>query len=168
MIGDVSLTLIHSLPATGVTLLGYGTDGGLRELVARGDDSGTILLSTDWNWDELESIGLVVANATETATLTYQYRVDSETVPDVPTLLANAPNPFNPSTSIRFTLPERQRITLDVFDALGRRVATLLDEERNAGRYAIPFDANGLATGVYIYRLVTPDKMLTGKMLLLR
>jgi hypothetical protein len=168
MIGEVSLTLIHSLPATGVALLGYGTDGTLRELIVRGNESGTILVSTDWNWDDLTSLGLVVANANETATLTYQYRVDSETVPEVPTLLANAPNPFNPSTSIRFTLPERQRITLDVFDALGRRVATLLDEERNAGRYAIPFDANGLATGVYIYRLVTPDKMLTGKMLLLR
>jgi hypothetical protein len=168
MIGEVSLTLIHSLPATGVALLGYGTDGTLRELIVRGNESGTILVSTDWNWDDLTSLGLVVANANETATLTYQYRVDSETVPEVPTLLANAPNPFNPSTSIRFTLPERQRITLDVLDALGRRVATLLDEERNAGRYAIPFDANGLATGVYIYRLVTPDKMLTGKMLLLR
>jgi hypothetical protein len=168
MIGTVSISIIHSLPTTGVVLLGYGTDGSLRERIAKGDESGTILLSTDWNWDELSTLGLVIANANETATLTYQYRVDSETVPEVPTLLANAPNPFNPTTAIRFTLPARQRITLDVFDALGRRVAVLADEERNAGRYAIPFEAKGLATGVYIYRLVTPDKVLTGKMLLLR
>lgn len=168
VIGTVELTLIHSLPATGVALLAYGTDGSIRERVVKGDDSGTILVSTDWRWDDISKLGLLVANANETAVLTYQYRIDSETVPEVPTLLANAPNPFNPSTAIRFTLPERQRVTLDVFDALGRRVAVLLDEERNAGRYSIPFDAAGLATGVYIYRLVTPERMLTGKMLLLR
>ena len=166
--GTISATVIHSLPATGVALLAFGNDGSLRERIAKGDDSGTILISTDWDWDEIAFLGLVVANANETSTLTFQYRIDSETVPEIPTLSQNAPNPFNPSTAVRFTLPERQKITVDVFDALGRRVAVLIDEERNAGRYAIPFDATGLATGVYIYRLVTPDKVLTGKMLLIR
>jgi hypothetical protein len=167
-IGTISVTVIHSLPGTGVTLLAFGVDGSIRERIAKGDEMGTILLSTDWDWDEIAFLGLVVANANEFNTLSYQYRIDSETVPDVPTLLANAPNPFNPATSIRFTLPERQRITVDVYDALGRRVAVLLDEERNAGRYSIPFQASGLASGVYVYRLVTPDQVLTGKMLLLR
>lgn len=168
MFGTISATVVHSLPATGVALLGYGTDGSIREHIAKGDDTGTILISTNWNWDDIAFLGLVVANANENLSLVYQYRIDSETVPEIPTLSQNAPNPFNPNTTIRFTIPERQRVTLEVFDLLGRRVATLIDEERNAGRYSVPFDASSLASGVYLYRLVANKKVLTGKMTLIK
>lgn len=68
-------------------------------------------------------------------------------------LFQNHPNPFNPATLIRFSLPERAHVTLRVYDLLGREVATLVDGENPAGIYSANFDARGLASGLYIYRL---------------
>jgi hypothetical protein len=63
------------------------------------------------------------------------------------------PNPFNPTTMIRYGLPQRAVVSLRVFDALGREVRVLVDEERSAGVHEVRFDAVGLASGMYIYRL---------------
>ena len=70
-------------------------------------------------------------------------------------LQQNYPNPFNPTTTIAFTLPagSRQAVSLRVFDILGRLVATLVEEERSGGSYAVTFDAAGLPSGTYYYRL---------------
>jgi hypothetical protein len=65
----------------------------------------------------------------------------------------NYPNPFNPSTSIRFQVPEPGRVSLKVYSLLGQEVATLVDDVRSAGTYLATFDARGLASGVYFYRL---------------
>ena len=65
----------------------------------------------------------------------------------------NYPNPFNPSTTIRFSIPHREHVTLKVFDVLGREAATLVDEELNPGEHSLVFDAKGLPSGVYFYRL---------------
>ncbi|MFA5772991.1 MAG: T9SS type A sorting domain-containing protein, partial [Thermoplasmata archaeon] len=68
--------------------------------------------------------------------------------------LENAyPNPFNPSTTILFTIPHREYVTLKVFDMLGREVAALVDGELNPGEHSVVFDAKDLASGVYFYRL---------------
>ena len=73
-------------------------------------------------------------------------------------LKANYPNPFNPTTTIAFDLPEASQVTLEVYDMMGRRVATLVDGNMAAGRYQATWNAhadNGaaVASGVYIYRL---------------
>jgi tetratricopeptide (TPR) repeat protein len=68
-------------------------------------------------------------------------------------VLENYPNPFNPTTQIRFTLPEQSQVSLVVYDMLGREVVRLVDEVLPAGEQTVRFDASNLANGVYIYRI---------------
>ncbi|MGH2567297.1 MAG: glycosyl hydrolase family 18 protein [Bacteroidota bacterium] len=76
-----------------------------------------------------------------------------ETVPTAFRLEQNFPNPFNPSTTIRYELPHRAHVMLEVFDAAGKRVATLVEREQPAGYYDVVFQNPGLPSGVYFYRL---------------
>ena len=82
----------------------------------------------------------------------------------------NYPNPFNPTTSIQFSLPASESVTLRVFDAMGRTVATLLDRKPHmAGKYTVQFNAEGLASGIYFYRLETGSSVLmTRRMVLIK
>ncbi len=83
-------------------------------------------------------------------------------------LLPNYPNPFNPTTNIRFKLPRSMNLQLSVYDVLGRRVAILVDGKRRAGTHTIQFNASGLSSGVYIYRLKTEGFAKSRKMLLVK
>lgn len=83
-------------------------------------------------------------------------------------LFDNYPNPFNPVTSILYRVNERTDVRIDVFDILGRKVATLVDEQKDAGYYRIQFDGKNLASGVYIYRLITNNYSASKKMLLIK
>ena len=83
-------------------------------------------------------------------------------------LFQNYPNPFNPSTKISWHSPVGSWQTIKVFDVLGREVATLVDEFRNAGSYEVEFDAAGLASGIYYYQLKSSDFIETKKMILIR
>ncbi len=80
----------------------------------------------------------------------------------------NFPNPFNPTTTIRFTIPERSHISLAVYDLPGRRIATLIDGLMEPGDHSSLFDASSLAGGVYFYRLRTNDRALTRRFVLLK
>lgn len=85
-----------------------------------------------------------------------------------PILQQNFPNPFNPSTKIEYFLPSRCRVTLKVFDLLGQEIAILVDAVEPPGYRLLTFDANGLGSGVYYYRLQAGDYVATKKFLLLR
>ena len=89
-------------------------------------------------------------------------------IPQAYSLEPNYPNPFNPQTTIRVGLPEAARVRLDVFDVLGRRVATLLDEQRPAGWHTVVFEARALPSGVYFSRVEAGAFRQVGRMLLLR
>ena len=78
-------------------------------------------------------------------------------VPRTVALHQNYPNPFNPSTTITFELPQSLMVRLCVYDILGREVTVLVDEKRNAGVHEVTFDASGLPSGVYPYRLQAGD-----------
>jgi hypothetical protein len=80
----------------------------------------------------------------------------------------NYPNPFNPSTTIRYGLPGRSHVTISVFNTLGQQVAILQDGEQEAGYHEVTFDAGGLASGAYLYRLQAGDVVLSKKLILLR
>jgi hypothetical protein len=89
-------------------------------------------------------------------------------LPLAPALLQNYPNPFNPSTTIRYALPVRSRVTLTVFTTLGEVVATLVAGDKEAGDHVAVFDASGLSSGVYLYRLRTDGFVETRKLVVLR
>ena len=83
-------------------------------------------------------------------------------------LFQNYPNPFNPSTTINFAIPTTGLVTLKIYDVVGKEVATLVNEVRNAGNHSIKYNASGLSSGVYFYRLQTGDFVDTKKMFLLK
>ncbi len=92
----------------------------------------------------------------------YQY-------PELRFMLHNAyPNPFNPSVVIRFDLAERTQVTLSVLSPLGETIEVLAEGDFERGEYVHKFEPKNLAGGVYFYRLKTPEKTLTGKMLYLK
>ena len=80
---------------------------------------------------------------------------ESEAVPSSFALEGNYPNPFNPTTTIPFALPEASQVTLAVYDLLGRRVAVLVEREMAAGRHEAVFEAGHLSSGVYLVRMQT-------------
>ncbi len=93
---------------------------------------------------------------------------EENTIPTAFSLEQNYPNPFNPETIIEFSLPAQRDVTLKIYNTLGEEVKTLINENLKPGRYAIPFNASGLASGVYIYRLNAGDFVSTKKSLLLK
>ncbi len=88
--------------------------------------------------------------------------------PDNFQLEQNYPNPFNPTTIIRYSIPESSFATIKVYDMLGNEVETLVNEEHPAGNYEVDFNAEGLSSGLYFYKLQTDNFVGTKKMLLLK
>lgn len=80
----------------------------------------------------------------------------------------NFPNPFRSQTILPLTLPARMMVEIKVYNAIGVPVRTVVQEEMNEGYYEIPFSSNGLASGVYFYRLITEDGIKTRKMVLVK
>jgi photosystem II stability/assembly factor-like uncharacterized protein len=112
-------------------------------------DSGTILRTTNGGVTSIER--------------GYQY-----VVPKHYQLSQNYPNPFNPSTTISYQLRTQSRVTLKVFDVLGREIAPLANELNPPGRYTVRWDASGVPSGVYFYRLQAGSFVNTKKLILLK
>ena len=84
------------------------------------------------------------------------------------TLSQNFPNPFNPSTIIKFELPSAGLVQLKVYDILGKEVAELLNEYKPAGIHKVQFNGDRLSSGIYFYKIQTQDYPQTKKMILLK
>jgi hypothetical protein len=93
---------------------------------------------------------------------------ENATTPSAFVLSQNYPNPFNPTTKIAYAVPTATKVRLQVFDVLGRKVATLVDETKQAGEYSVEFDASRLVSGVYMYQMTTPKTSITKKMVLIK
>ena len=89
-------------------------------------------------------------------------------IPETFSLSQNYPNPFNPTTTIEYQIPSQSYVTLKVFDLLGRELATLVNEKKDAGYYAVRFVATELASGVYLYRIQAGSYVQTRKLILVR
>jgi hypothetical protein len=93
---------------------------------------------------------------------------DAGTLPEAYALEQNYPNPFNPSTTISYSLPHASNVSLKVFDILGQEVATLVNGDITAGKHEVQFDAKGLASGTYLYRLTSGDFTQVKKMMVVK
>ncbi|MFA5838926.1 MAG: T9SS type A sorting domain-containing protein [Candidatus Paceibacterota bacterium] len=93
--------------------------------------------------------------------------VDDNSLP-MKYLLSNYPNPFNPTTTIKYDLPEASNVKINVYNTLGQNISTLVNEYKNIGQYEIDFNAVGLPSGIYFYTLETKNKILRQKMMFLK
>ena len=105
-------------------------------------------------------------------TFEYSDAVEIEVLPTKYELLQNYPNPFNPETNIKFSLPENAKIAINIYNILGEKVTTLLNEELNAGFHQVNFNTNSagysLASGMYIYTIETKNFSQVKKMILMK
>jgi Secretion system C-terminal sorting domain len=101
----------------------------------------------------------------------YEYSQEVEVKLDVPaefSLKQNFPNPFNPTTKIIYSIPQKANVQIIIYNALGMEVTTLLNEFRQAGMHQVEFDANNLSSGIYFYKVVSGNYSEIKKMILLR
>ena len=89
-------------------------------------------------------------------------------IPGDYSLKQNYPNPFNPETVIGYSLPAAGKVTLKIYDILGKEVAELVNEEKPAGQYEVKFNASKLTSGVYLYTLKAGNYTETKKMVLIK
>jgi hypothetical protein len=94
--------------------------------------------------------------------------VKEKEIPTVFSLSQNYPNPFNPSTTFHYGLPHTSFVTLIIYNTLGQQVAQLVNEQQQAGFHDVMFRGDGLASGMYLYRLQAGDFVASKKLLLLK
>jgi photosystem II stability/assembly factor-like uncharacterized protein len=175
--GVISTLFMSYIPGTiGSFMIAAGTTHGPFTGSAYTDDNGAtwtivdqalhgkaafVSPSVGWSWGGADTIykwtGLRVSVIEESSQLPNHFE-----------LRQNYPNPFNPSTTIGFQITDFGQVILKVFDALGREVRTLVSEELKAGSYDKTFDATGLSSGVYYYRLQSAGQVSSKRLLLLR
>ncbi|MFO7446006.1 MAG: discoidin domain-containing protein [Ignavibacteriaceae bacterium] len=119
-----------------------------------------IAIDGEWNWMSFDYIAIPGAAVVSVG--------EAEEVPESYFLYQNYPNPFNPSTVIRYSLPEQVHVSLKIFDILGNEIKTLVNNNQGTGNYEVIFDASGVSSGVYFYRLQAGDYIQNLKMLLLK
>ena len=93
---------------------------------------------------------------------------DEHVIADQVVLYPNYPNPFNPKTTIRFSLAEDQFVSLGIYNLRGQMVETLVNDRLSAGIHSLDWHAGKVASGIYLYQLQSGDKILTQKMILMK
>jgi hypothetical protein len=89
-------------------------------------------------------------------------------LPSEYSLEQNYPNPFNPSTTIQFSIPEQSFVTLEIFNALGEKITTLVSKELNAGNHEYDWVVENMPSGIYFYELQSGSFIETKKMILIK
>jgi hypothetical protein len=178
---DGYYAFVVSVDSTGALVAGFSTLAGLnyawRGVYATRNNG------ANWTYLGLDSISVrgLVSYGDTTYAYTYAdgfYKLRSQSsgvssvhetaVPLAFELDQNYPNPFNPTTLIRFSVPQRNRYSLKIFDVLGREITQLLDGELEAGVHEVRFDASRYSSGVYFYQLQAGAAVLTRKLVLLK
>ena len=168
-----SVRYLMSTEPANDTLLTASADGsifnmnaGLHTLASK--DSADIYFGMGVGASVAEALALMDSAQVKYSKILTAVEKTSASVPSQFVLEQNYPNPFNPSTQIRFMLSARSSVTLTVYDALGRNIRTLVNQQLDAGEYASTFDATGLSSGVYYYVLRAGSLVETRRMVLIR
>jgi len=149
--GTVSFQFTYTAPSTA------GTDSLFATGLATNSDASTS--GDDWNWAPEKKI--IVRNSVGIQNI-------SSEVPASFKLEQNFPNPFNPSTSIKFSVPSSSQVKLIVMDITGKVIDNLVDENLVAGNYEYKWNASGIASGIYFYKIISKDFSDTKKMMLVK
>jgi photosystem II stability/assembly factor-like uncharacterized protein len=121
----------------------------------------------DMNTGYLCGSGGILLKTTDGGSILHVHRISAE-VPDVLFLSQNYPNPFNPATVIKYQVASYKLVKLTIYDALGREVATLVNQVMQPGSYSVDWDASNYPSGVYFYKLEAGDYTQTKKMVLIK
>lgn len=159
-------------------------NGKLRGSVTlnQNNKSGTWRLIGNWSFEVGDTLSVTIRNIESQTSnrvlradaIRLQYRSDSisgtepTNKPQTFSLAQNYPNPFNPTTTIQYALPRKMSVSLIVYNILGGKVATLVDEIKTSGSHRVTFDASSLASGVYYYRIKAGDFMDTKSLTLIK
>ena len=162
LIGEMKL-LENGYLQTGAV---YGND--LTTRIIDGAEAGELLT---FSYGEFESAPIEVRFSDNMEL--HKVDLTFRNIPDEFALLQNVPNPFNPVTSIQYRLPEQAHVLLSVYDILGRKVRTLVNETRDSGTYSVRWNGTtdsgeAVGSGVYIYELTTPQFISTRKMIIIK
>ena len=165
--GDVSANRIAHWTGTGWHPLGSGMDANASSVAVSSDGS---LVKDVYVGGGFTTAGGKLSNCFAHWSNPSSTSVDifAEDLPRETVLEQNYPNPFNPMTKIQFSIVTRQLTTVKVFDVLGREAATLVNEVKEPGTYTAQWEAKGIASGVYLYRLQSGEFVQTKKMLLIK
>jgi hypothetical protein len=126
------------------------------------------IVYTEDGWPFVEDLKFNVYVSNSTGLPTSVEEENNPTVVNNFELRQNFPNPFNPTTQIRFSLAEQSQVTLKVYNILGKEIATLVNDLKGAGTHEISFDGTGFSSGVYFYTLQTGKFTETRKMILMK
>ncbi len=162
---ELSLPADRGGEANSLTLTAGQVDGALEDLGVDGGEtfSGSWTVTAelaDWTERAEEPFALDITRMVPTDSevdRAYDFALNQ-----------NYPNPFNPTTNIEFTIPETMDVRLDVYSVTGERVATLVNEQREAGVHTVEFDATRLASGIYLYRVTAGEFVKTRQMTLIK
>ena len=136
-------------------------------LIFKGDIAEVIVYDTALSNEDRLSVEKYLNDKYNIAITAVNEQTNSS-LPERFSLSQNYPNPFNPSTTISFSIPASEFVTLKIYDILGREVATLVNETKTRGSYEVNFNAASLSSGVYFYRLQSGSFVETKKLLLLK
>ncbi len=118
-------------------------------------DFESVVIGEEWLFDDIEFMGTPNSIISPTP---IEYKLYAK----------NYPNPFNPGTTISYSIPNNSMVKLVVYNILGKEVATLVNEDKLAGAYTVHFDGSELSSGVYLYTFTTGTEVISNKMLLLK
>ncbi|XWN36888.1 MAG: T9SS type A sorting domain-containing protein [Balneola sp.] len=140
-------------------------------------ESGFFVVNEGWKWADIDRLGAIVLNENRGASNTFKIRVSDTfpttnqfdgTKPEVTELKQNYPNPFNPSTTIPVSISEFQKVKVDIYDITGRLVRSVFNGTLPTGNHTLSVNLEDLASGVYMYRLQTDNKVQIRRMTLVK